>query len=285
MSRRGTVGLVQTIQPHALHRVAVAVEDTTAISKWFTRVLGAASLHRHDPTESADIMGNLAGTDTTIIWSCGHPFVLLHGPMVARFLERSGPGVQSMAWEVDDNWATEHAVRDRGIEVISPNIPGRFFFMRPKDTSGLLIEFCDAWMLRHLEAPVVPEGLVGPVELAWVTGVVADVDATAGWLTELLDVELVDGNPKGDESLERTIDLTVGNTTVRLVTPTSPESRYAAALDSRPSWHSFALRVPDLDATLAVLKGEGADTVYRDGSLAATDPAGTMGLRIDWVSP
>jgi catechol 2,3-dioxygenase-like lactoylglutathione lyase family enzyme len=274
---------MRSIQPHALHRVAIAVNDVTAAEQWLTRVVGAASVFRHEDSESAEVMGNLAGTATYILWSCGYPVVLLHGPMVERFLARRGPGVQSMAWEVDDNWASEHAVRDRGIDIISPNVEGRFFFMQPKQTSGLLIEYCDGWMERHIKAPVPDPGLVGTVELAWVTGVVADAEATAVWMQDLMHISEVVGNPAGDEKLERTIDLAVGNTTVRLVTPTSPESRYHEALGRGPAWHSLALRVPDLDDTLGVLAAEGIGTVYRDGPLVATDPAATIGLKIDWT--
>ena len=75
-----------------------------------------------------------------MMWMGGYPVILLGGGVVANYLRRNGPGVQSWAWEVDDNWAVERIVRDRDIEVISPNIAGRFFFMQPKQTFGLLWE-------------------------------------------------------------------------------------------------------------------------------------------------
>jgi hypothetical protein len=37
------------------------------------------------------------------------------------------------------------------------------------------------------------------------------------------------------------------------------------------------VRVDDLDAALATLEAEGVPTVYREGSLAATDPKTTLG--------
>jgi hypothetical protein len=264
------------IEPHALHRVALAAEDLGPVKEWFARVLGSSAPNTlaglNDPSDGDAGAG--------MLWSCGHPFVLLSGGIVARYLERRGPGVQSIAWEVDDNWTTENAVRARGIEVISHNFAGRFFFMHPSQTSGLLIEWCDGWMERAGPRPEILPGLVESPQLAWITGVVTDVDATLAWVQDLVDVHEVDGNAKGDESLERTVDLAVGNTTVRLVSAISPQSRYAEA---SPGWHSFAIRVPDLDTALGQLKADGADTIARDGALATTDPSGTVGLRIDWT--
>ena len=209
--------------------------------------------------------------------------ILLGGGLVARFLERQGPGTQSWAWEVDDNWAVEHIVRDRDMDVISVNIQGRFFFMHPTQTYGLLMEWCDGKMPRDPRATEVGKGVVDVKEIAWITGVVADADATAEWLSGLAVTTPIETNAKGPEALERTVDLKVGDITVRLVTPLSPESRYHDFLEKGPRVHSFAIRVPNLDEALAKLDAEGIPTVYREGALASTDPATTLGLKIDWT--
>jgi catechol 2,3-dioxygenase-like lactoylglutathione lyase family enzyme len=274
------------VQPRNFHRLALAVPDVDAAAAWLERMLGAvpiAGTERLTEARAGRDVGNMAGTDTRLLWVGGYPVILLSGGLVATFLRRHGPGVQSWAWEVDDNWEVEHIVRDRGIGVTSVNIGGRFFFMNPKDTHGLLLEWCDGKMPRDSMPARPGKGVVAIAGVAWSAGVVTDAEATADWMQGLMEVEVVDGNAKGPEDLERTIDLAVGDITIRLITPLSPLSRYASALDTGPRVHSFALRVSDLDAALAALEAEGVGTVYREGSLAATDPASTLGLRIEWT--
>ncbi len=276
---------VTLVQPRNFHRLALAVNDVGAASAWLEEMLGATPLvgsaQRAADSPPRD-EGNLAGTDQRLLWVGGYPVILLAGGAVARFLQRHGPGVQSFAWEVDDNWAVEHIVRDQGIDVISVNVGGRFFFMHPRQTHGLLMEWCDGKMPRDSGVPA-SNGAIGVTQMSWVTGVVADADATAQWMAGLMKLDVIEGNAKGPAELERTIDLAVGDITVRLITPLSPDSRYASVLDEGARVYSFALSVPDLDATLADLEARGIPTIYRAGMLAATDPAATLGLRIDWT--
>jgi Glyoxalase/Bleomycin resistance protein/Dioxygenase superfamily len=287
----GYVERVTLIRPRNFHRLALAVYDVDSAAAWLDRFVGAVPIGRAaqsgsdaEPSQERPgrDLGNMAGTDTRLFWVGGYPVILLTGGAVARFLERRGPGVQSFAWEVDDNWAVEHIVRDNGIEVISVNIAGRFFFMHPSHTHGLLLEWCDGKMPRESLPASLGGGLVDHHGLAWVSGVVTDADATSEWMASLMEVKPVEGNPMGPPELERTVDLLVGDITVRLITPISPDSRYAPMLARGPGVHSFAVRVPDLDAALASLDAEGIGTIYRAGGLAATDPAATLGLRIEW---
>jgi hypothetical protein len=274
------------VQPRNFHRLALAVEDVDSVGAWLERVLGGipiAGSERLMQSRPDRDVGNLAGTDTRLLWVGGYPVILLGGGVVARFLERHGPGVQSWAWEVDDNWEVEHTVRDRGIDVISPNLVGRFFFMQPKQTHGLLWEWCDGKMPREPRATEPGRGVVTVAGLAWITGVVTDADVTAAWISDLMKAERIEGNATGPAQHERTVDLAVGDIVVRLVTPLTPESRYAAVLQGGPRVHSLAMRVPDLDAALSTLDAEGIPTMYRTGALATTDPATTFGIQIDWT--
>lgn len=273
------------IEPRNFHRLALAVNDTDSAEAWLTRIFGAVPIagSAERAQGPARDLGNMAGTDTRLLWVGGYPVILLSGGIVARFLERHGPGVQSFAWEVDDNWAVEHIVRDHGIEVTAVNVGGRFFFMHPRHTHGLLMEWCDGKMPRGSLPPSPEGGILDIAGLAWASGVVADADATAEWMAGLMDVKPVEGNPMGPPGLERTIDLLVGDVTIRLITPLSPDSRYASALVRGPGVHSFAVRVPELDTALSVLEAEGIGTAYRADGLAATDPTATLGLRIEWT--
>ena len=66
---------------------------------------------------------------------------------VARFIAKRGPGLHHLAFEVDDLDATFRRLKDGGYEPIE-NTPRqgadgkRIFFVHPRKTAGVLIEFC-----------------------------------------------------------------------------------------------------------------------------------------------
>jgi hypothetical protein len=279
---------LERIRPRHFHRLALAVHDVAAATAWFDRVLGSHPIsmdHSPAPTDrSAEVARTFERSPATLQWVGGHPLFLMGGEIVAGFLDRNGPGVQSWAWDVVDNWEAEHLVRARGIEVIGVDLAMRLFFMHPKQTHGLLIEWCDGDLTaNHPPGPLLGQPLIEGAEIAWITAVVDDAAEVADWFASLAEVTAVDGLPAGPEGLEQTVDLRVAEMTVRLVTPRSPESRYASSLGGGPRLHSFAVRVPDLDGALATLADDGVATVHRHGDLASTDPTATHGLRIDWT--
>jgi methylmalonyl-CoA epimerase len=68
---------------------------------------------------------------------------------IARFLERHGEGMHHLAFEVDDIETTMAHCRTHGFTPLSdapqPGADGKqIFFLHPKDTHGLLIEFCQS---------------------------------------------------------------------------------------------------------------------------------------------
>jgi methylmalonyl-CoA/ethylmalonyl-CoA epimerase len=67
---------------------------------------------------------------------------------IARFLERSGPGVQQVAYTVADLDATSAALRARGLRLLyeTPRrgtADSRINFVHPKDAGGVLIELVE----------------------------------------------------------------------------------------------------------------------------------------------
>ncbi|HEX4244901.1 MAG TPA: VOC family protein, partial [Acidimicrobiales bacterium] len=188
-----------------------------------------------------------------------------------------------LAWEVEDMWSAQNLLMERGIGIGAVNIPGRHFFMHPRDTHGVLMEWTDDSFGGNERRADEGGGSVDIQGLAWVTAVVADAESTATFLTDLADARPVSGNPRGPEQRERTIDLDIGDVTVRLVTPLSPESPYAGEGDSSRLC-SFALRVANLDAALTDLEAAGVPTVRNDRGIAATDPSATFGLPIEWTT-
>ena len=64
---------------------------------------------------------------------------------VARFLEKRGPGIHHMCFEVDDIEATLAQLRDRNVQLINDQPQeghgGRkYAFVHPKSTGGVLVE-------------------------------------------------------------------------------------------------------------------------------------------------
>lgn len=271
-------------QPGALHRLGLAVDDADAATDWFVRVLGAKPYATLSSATETD--GDPDGGHMQMLAFAGLPFLLMSAStddgFVAGFLRRYGPAVHSLAWEIEDLWAMEHLLELRGTRITGVSIEGRHFFMHPKNTDGLLIEWTDG-KIPGLEATPQVGAIGVPITgVAWVAGVVEDVDTTFTLFEELGGATKIDGLPAGSPDVERTLDLQMGPTPVRLVTPKSAESRYS--LDRGPRWWSVGLRVADLDAALAGLEQAGIGVLGRDGNRAWTDPADTAGLPFEWTS-
>jgi catechol 2,3-dioxygenase-like lactoylglutathione lyase family enzyme len=283
------------VRPGLFHRLGLVVDDVDAADSWYRRLFGAVPVsgtERPHQERRAEGVLDLDGATSRMVWHGGLPLIFLgaatpDGP-VGRFIARWGCGLHSVAWEIDDMWTTEHLLRQRDIRITGVNVPGRHFFMHPADTDGVLIEWTDTSIAgdprRGHPVPVDGDGVVGGVRsLAWITAVVADADATAERLAALAAAEPVTGNPAASEAVERTVDVRIGDVTVRLVTPRSDASRYWPELERGPRLWSYAVGVPDLDVALAGLAGEGVKVLDRVDGIAWTDPATTLGVPIEWT--
>jgi methylmalonyl-CoA/ethylmalonyl-CoA epimerase len=67
---------------------------------------------------------------------------------IARFLDRSGPGLQQVAYRVDDVDAVSAALRERGVRLLydAPRrgtAGSRINFVHPKDAGGVLVELVE----------------------------------------------------------------------------------------------------------------------------------------------
>lgn len=73
---------------------------------------------------------------------------LTPGSPIARFLNRSGPGVQQIAWIVDDVEKTCAELRTRGVRLLyeqpkTGTAGSRINFVHPRDAGGILVELVE----------------------------------------------------------------------------------------------------------------------------------------------
>ena len=129
----------------AVDHVGLAVPDLDAAIAFHTGVLGLVLLHREVNTDAAvaeAMLGTAAGPAATQ--------VQLLAPAspdspIARFLERSGPGLQQLAFRVADVQEAADVLRGRGLRLLydaaRTGTRGSLInFVHPHDAGGVLIE-------------------------------------------------------------------------------------------------------------------------------------------------
>jgi len=126
--------------------VGIAVADLDAAVDLHTRVLGLRVTHRETNTEQQVEEAMLAGPDQP----AGSVQVQLLAPTgpgstLARFLDRSGPGLQQLAYRVRDVEAATTYLRAVGVRVLFEEArhgtAGSLVnFLHPKDCGGVLVE-------------------------------------------------------------------------------------------------------------------------------------------------
>jgi hypothetical protein len=267
--------------PGNCHRIALAVHDCDGAVEQWRRVFGAGLMvdALHD---------DLDGSDMGIVWMGDVPFLALAasapGGVVGRWLAKHGPGVQSLAWEVPDMWASQNHLQQAGIGITGVHIEGRHFFMHPRDTYGLMLELTDDRLAndpRNAGSPIGGgDGLVQVSRVARVTGVVVDLEPVTALL---LDVFGTEPRPVAGDGPEVVADFDIGDLTLRLVAPHDPSSPWHPVVaDGRGTLHSVALAV-DLAAAPTGLARAGIGITREDADSVWLDPADTFGLRLQLV--
>ncbi len=131
-------GLVTTID-----HVGIAVPDLDEAIAFYARTFGVASVHEETNEEQGVREAMLAVGD-------GETRIQLLAPLnedstIAKFIGRSGPGLQQLAFRVADIDAVSAVLRDRGLRLLY-DIPkrgtadSRVNFVHPKDAGGVLVE-------------------------------------------------------------------------------------------------------------------------------------------------
>ena len=124
-----------------INHIAIIVPDLEGAVAFWEGALGL-KLERTEsvPEEGVDVAFlPIGGSNVELL----KPTVADTG--VARFLEKRGPGIHHMCFEVDDIEATLAQLRDRNVQLINEQPQeghgGRkYAFVHPKSTGGVLVE-------------------------------------------------------------------------------------------------------------------------------------------------
>ena len=125
----------------AIDHVGIAVPDLDAAIAFHRDVFGMVVTHEETNREQGVREAMLrAGEDSVQLLA-----PLDDSSPIARFLARSGPGIQQLAYRVRDVEAVAATLRERGVRVLY-DAPRRgtagslVNFLHPKDTGGVLVE-------------------------------------------------------------------------------------------------------------------------------------------------
>jgi methylmalonyl-CoA/ethylmalonyl-CoA epimerase len=134
-----------------IDHVGVAVPDLDAAIELYSSAYGMTLAHREvneeQKVEEAMMQINAEGGDSTT------QRIQLLAPLddestIAKFLARSGPGLQQLAFRVTDVEAVSATLRERGLRLLydAPRhgtANSRVNFVHPKDAGGVLVELVE----------------------------------------------------------------------------------------------------------------------------------------------
>jgi methylmalonyl-CoA/ethylmalonyl-CoA epimerase len=126
-----------------IDHVGIAVADLDAALDFYARVFGMAPVH----TETNEEQGV---REVMLAVGTGETQLQLLAPLredspIGSFLSRHGPGIQQIAYAVDDVEAAAASLRASGLRVLwdeprRGTAGSRVNFVHPKDAGGVLVE-------------------------------------------------------------------------------------------------------------------------------------------------
>ncbi len=131
----------------AVDHVGIAVADLDEAIAWYADTFGLVATHEETNEEQ--------GVREAMLSAPGDAgaAVQLLAPLrpdsaIGKFLDRSGPGIQQMAYRVADIEATSAALRDKGMRLLYDEprrgtAGSRINFVHPKDAGGVLVELVE----------------------------------------------------------------------------------------------------------------------------------------------
>ncbi|GAA2557377.1 methylmalonyl-CoA epimerase [Mycolicibacterium diernhoferi] len=133
----------------AIDHVGIAVPDLDVAAKWYHDHLGMIVLHEEINEEQGvrEAMLSVRGA------AKGSVQVQLLAPLnenstIAKFIDRSGPGLQQLAYRTSDIDALSEKLRADGVRLLydAPRrgtADSRINFIHPKDAGGVLVELVE----------------------------------------------------------------------------------------------------------------------------------------------
>jgi len=130
----------------AIDHVGIAVPDLDEAIAFYRNTFGMVTVHEETNAEQGVREAMVAVGDSG---SC----IQLLAPLtpestIAKFLDRSGPGVQQLAYRVEDLDAVSATLRERGLRLLYDEprrgtSDSRVNFVHPKDAGGVLVELVE----------------------------------------------------------------------------------------------------------------------------------------------
>jgi methylmalonyl-CoA/ethylmalonyl-CoA epimerase len=129
-----------------IDHVGIAVPDLDEAIAFYRDTFGVVSVHEETNEEQGVREAMLAVGDGTTRIQLLAP--LSAESTIAKFLDRSGPGVQQVAYTVEDIEAVSATLRERGLRLLydAPRrgtSDSRVNFIHPKDAGGVLVELVE----------------------------------------------------------------------------------------------------------------------------------------------
>jgi methylmalonyl-CoA/ethylmalonyl-CoA epimerase len=126
-----------------IDHVGIAVPDLDAAIAWYGATFGLRSVHEEVNEDQGVREAMLAVGDGTTQIQLLAP--LRPDSAIATFLDRSGPGVQQVAYTVADVEAVAAELRAKGLRLLYEKArrgtsDSRVNFVHPKDAGGVLVE-------------------------------------------------------------------------------------------------------------------------------------------------
>jgi methylmalonyl-CoA/ethylmalonyl-CoA epimerase len=139
---------VTSVGLRRIDHVGIAVADLDEAIAFYERVFGMRCVHV-ETNEEQGVREAMLSVGPSTDGGCLQLLApLTPDSTIARFLERSGPGVQQVAYTVEDIDATCASLRERGVRLLyeTPRrgtAGSRINFVHPKDAGGVLVELVE----------------------------------------------------------------------------------------------------------------------------------------------
>jgi len=130
----------------AIDHVGIAVPDLDEAIAFYRDTYGMRVLHE-ETNEEQGVREAMVGVGSS--GSCIQLLApLSESSTIAKFLDRNGPGIQQLAYRVEDVDKVSHVLRERGVRTLYDEprrgtAGSRINFLHPKDAGGVLVELVE----------------------------------------------------------------------------------------------------------------------------------------------